>query len=53
MKIEIELTYADGVTETLTVSLRWLLNHVSDLVKAKQPFVITTPGEKVKYNGQK
>ena len=49
MKVEVKLTDANGVTEERTVTLRWLLNFVSSLVKGGRKFAITTDGGKVEY----
>ena len=49
MKVEVKLTDANEVTEERTVTLRWLLNFVSNLVKGKCKFAIVTDGGKVEY----
>lgn len=53
MKVIIVLTDADGNVEERKVSLRWLLNYVSGLVRNETKFVIMTAGGEVRYNGAK
>jgi len=49
MKIKVKLTDANEVTEERAVTLRWLLNFVSGLVKGNRSFTIVTDGGKVEY----
>ena len=52
MKVKVKLTDADKVTEERTVTLRWLCDFVSSLVKNGRSFAIVTDGGKVTYHSR-